>query len=49
MVLWLIAVIMILIWAGGMIFHKGGFLHILILCAIAIIVVQLVARRRAVD
>jgi hypothetical protein len=49
MVLWLIAVIMVLIWAAGMIFHKGGFLHILILCAIAIIVVQLVARRRAVD
>lgn len=47
--LWLIAVIMVLVWAVGMIFHKGGFIHMLILCAIAIIIVQLVARRRAMD
>jgi hypothetical protein len=47
--IWAIAVILILIWAVGMIFHKGGFIHILILCAIAIIIVQLVATRRAVD
>lgn len=47
--LWVIAVIMVLIWAVGMIFHKGGFIHVLILCAIAIIIVQLVATRRAVD
>jgi Family of unknown function (DUF5670) len=47
--IWAIAVILALVWAVGMIFHKGGFLHILLLCAIAIIIVQLVARRRAVD
>ena len=47
--IWAIAVILIIIWAVGMIFHKGGFIHILILCAIAIIIVQLVATRRAVD
>ncbi|HEX7998093.1 MAG TPA: lmo0937 family membrane protein [Pyrinomonadaceae bacterium] len=47
--LWVISVILVLIWAVGMIFHKGGFIHILILCAIAIIIVQLVATRRAVD
>jgi hypothetical protein len=47
--LWVIAVILVLIWSVGMIFHKGGFIHILILCAIAIIIVQLVATRRAVD
>ena len=47
--LWVIAVILVIAWSIGMIFHKGGFLHILILCAIAIIVVQLVATRRAVD
>jgi hypothetical protein len=49
MILWAIAVILVLAWSVGMIFHQGGFLHILILCAIAIIIVQLVARRRAVD
>lgn len=47
--LWVIAVILVLAWSIGMIFHKGGFLHVLILCAIAIIIVQLVATRRAVD
>jgi hypothetical protein len=47
--LWVIAVILVLAWSVGMIFHKGGFIHVLILCAIAIIIVQLVATRRAVD
>jgi hypothetical protein len=46
--LWIIAVLLVVVWAGGMIFHKGGFIHILLLCAIALIVVQLVALRRAV-
>lgn len=48
MFLWIIAVLLVIVWAGGMILHKGGFLHILLLCAIALIVVQLVALRRAV-
>jgi hypothetical protein len=48
MMLWIIAVLLVIVWAGGMIFHKGGFIHILLLCAIALIVVQLVALRRAV-
>ena len=48
MILWIIAVLLVVVWAGGMIFHKGGFIHILLLCAIALIVVQLVALRRAV-
>jgi hypothetical protein len=47
--LWVVAVILVLIWSVGMILHMGGFLHVLILCAIAIIIVQLVATRRAVD
>lgn len=48
MMLWVIAVLLVLSWAVGMILHKSGFIHILLLCAIAIIVVQLVAGRRAV-
>lgn len=48
MALWVIAVLLVLGWAIGMILHKSGFIHILLLCAIAIIVVQLVAGRRAV-
>jgi Family of unknown function (DUF5670) len=46
--LWVIAVLLAVAWAIGMLFHKGGFIHILILCAIALIIVQLVAGRRAV-
>ncbi len=46
--LWIVVVILVLAWAVGMIFHKGGYLHILLLCALALIVVQLVAGRRAV-
>lgn len=46
--LWVIAIVLVVAWAIGMLFHKGGFIHILPLCAIALIVVQLVAGRRAV-
>jgi hypothetical protein len=48
MMLWVISMLLVLAWAVGMILHKSGFIHILLLCAIAIIVVQLVAGRRAV-
>jgi hypothetical protein len=47
--LWVIAVLLAVAWSVGMILHKGGFIHILLLCAIALIVVQLVAGRRAVS
>lgn len=46
--LWVIAVLLVVAWSVGMLLHKGGFIHILILCAIALIIVQLVAGRRAV-
>jgi hypothetical protein len=47
--LWIIAVALAVAWSIGMLLHKGGFIHILLLCAIALIVVQLVAGRRAVS
>ncbi len=46
--LWVIAVILVIAWSVGMILHAGGFIHMLILIALAVIVVQLVAGRRAV-
>ncbi|MBV9209266.1 MAG: hypothetical protein JOZ52_01485 [Acidobacteria bacterium] len=46
--LWILSGVMLLIWIIGLLFHKGGFLHILLLFAIALIVVQFVASRRAV-
>jgi hypothetical protein len=45
---WIAAMLLVVIWAVGMIYHKGGFIHILLLCALALIVVQIVAGRRAV-
>ena len=46
--LWILAVALVVAWAAGMIFHASGFIHILLLTAICVIVVQLVAGRRAV-
>ena len=46
--LWIAAILLVLVWSVGMILHKTGFIHILLLAALAIIVVQLVAGRRAV-
>jgi hypothetical protein len=47
--LWIVSGLLLLGWAVAVvIFHKSGFIHILLLCAIAVIVVQLVAERRAV-
>jgi hypothetical protein len=46
--LWIIAVALVVAWATGMVFHASGFIHILLLCAITLIIVQLVAGRRAV-
>ncbi len=46
--IWLIGIALVLIWfAEKFILHKGGFIHILLLCAISILVIQWVARRRA--
>ncbi len=44
---WIIALVLFLIWLGGLIFGKGGFIHILLLCAVALALVQWVADHRA--
>ncbi|HVF48435.1 MAG TPA: lmo0937 family membrane protein [Pyrinomonadaceae bacterium] len=45
--IWTIAAVLFVVWLAGLALGKGGFLHILLLCAVAIAVVQLVARYRA--
>jgi len=46
--IWIIGIVLLLIWfVEKFILHKGGFSHILLLCAIAILLIQLVAKRRA--
>ncbi|PYS52124.1 MAG: lmo0937 family membrane protein [Acidobacteria bacterium] len=46
--LWIVAILLVIVWSVGMVLHKTGYIHILLLAALAIIVVQLVAGRRAV-
>lgn len=46
--IWLIAVALFVAWfAGKFILGKEGFIHVLLLCAIATALVQFVADRRA--
>lgn len=45
---WAAAVVLVLVWAIGMILHKGGHIHILLICALSLVVVRIVAGRRAV-
>ncbi len=48
MVIWLIAAALFAAWlVGKFVFGKEGFIHILLLCAVAIALVQYVHDRRA--
>ena len=47
MAIWGIVVVLLLVWLAGLLFGKGGFIHILLLCAISLALVQWVAERRA--
>jgi F0F1-type ATP synthase assembly protein I len=45
---WIVAAVLLVVWVVSWgLFHKSGFVHILLLCAIAIMVVQFVADRKA--
>ena len=46
--LWTIAVILIVLWALGLIsaFTMGGFIHVFLVLAVIVIIVQLVQGRR---
>ena len=45
--LWLIVIILVLMWLGGFAFHIGGSLiHLLIVIAVIVIIIQLVTGRR---
>ena len=47
LIIWIIALALFIAWLVGLLLGKGGFLHILILCVVAIAVVQWIADRRA--
>jgi len=48
--LWTIAVILLLMWALGMVtaYTVGGFIHILLVLALISVVIQLISGRQAV-
>jgi len=46
-VIWLIALALFVAWLAGLLAGRGGFIHILILCAAAVAFVQWMADRRA--
>ncbi len=46
--LWTIFVILVVLWALGFSFHiAGGFIHLLLVIALILLVVNLVSRRRS--
>ena len=48
--LWTIAVILLVLWAVGLVtsYTMGGFIHILLVIAIVVVVINLLQGRRAV-
>jgi len=48
--LWTIAVILVILWALGLVsaYTLGGFIHILLVLAIVIVVIQLIQGRRVI-
>jgi hypothetical protein len=49
-VLWTIFVILLVLWLLGMVssYTLGGFIHVLLVIAIAVFIIQLISGRRAV-
>jgi hypothetical protein len=47
--LWTIAVILIVLWALGLVssYTMGGFVHFLLVIAIIVIIIQVIQRRRS--
>ena len=48
--LWTIAVILLVLWALGLItsYSAGGLIHLLLVCALVVVVIQVIQGRRVV-
>ncbi|MDP9360875.1 MAG: lmo0937 family membrane protein [Acidobacteriota bacterium] len=47
--LWLIIVVLVILWLGGFAMHVGGgLIHILLVIAVIVLIVQLITGRRVV-
>ena len=48
-ILWLIIVILVILWLGGLVFNFGGqLIHALLVIAVIVLIIQLISGRRAV-
>ena len=49
--LWTIAVVLVLLWALGLVsyYTMGGFIHILLVVAVIVVLVRLIGGRRTLD
>lgn len=48
-ILWLIIVILVILWLGGFAMHLGGgLIHLLLVIAVIVLIIQLVTGRRVV-
>jgi hypothetical protein len=49
--LWTIALVLIILWALGLVssYTLGGFIHILLVAAVVVVLVRLISGRRVVD
>jgi hypothetical protein len=51
MMLWTIAVVLLLLWALGLVssYTMGGFIHLLLIAAVVVVLVRVITGRRVVD
>jgi len=49
--LWTIAVVLLLLWALGLVssYTMGGFIHILLVLAIVVVLIRVISGRRPID
>jgi len=49
--LWTIAVVLLVLWAVGLVssYTMGGFIHLLLIAAIVIVLIRVISGRRVID
>jgi Family of unknown function (DUF5670) len=49
--LWTIAVVLLLLWALGLVssYTMGGFIHILLIAAVVVVLIRIISGRKVID
>lgn len=49
--LWTIAVVLLLLWALGLVssYTMGGFIHLLLVAAVVVVLIRVISGRRVID